>query len=379
MMVTFAAERAGNVRAWVVKHESHASKQIKKALSPDAVVFSDSAAGWNDLRGQNKLLQVNHKICYSSPEACTNNAESAVNFLRHVEDVHRHITSTYLDLYASDAAWRKSYNRARGRKSERLEALMSAMSRSGKSPLTGYFEGRKRLCRIVDHLGQEGTWRPPTREERDNKRKARGGTPPIGPYRPKRTAENWHRNFEFISAAEFAHDRSKVRDTPGVYLLCLPKAALIERLTELPPEDRAASWSYGDFVHVYTGESYGLQSRLREHLTGEIDASTFRESLMALRWFSGASEPTESFKDRSLAERALTDWLVANALIGYKTSPHIKDYERDILTFTTSPLNLMRDNPTEFTRRLKSVRREFRQAVVSTWEPPARAERRYRR
>ncbi len=370
MSVTFAVERNGAVRAWVAKREGHPKKQMDRAFAKDAVLFSDSAPSWNSFRGKRRLFQVNHNVAYMTPEACTNAAESAVRSLRAAEDVHRHIAQTYLDLYAGEAGWRVTYNHQRRGKEQRFATLMAMMSRPGRSALAGYFQGKKRLCRIVSETGEWATWRPPTREERDRARAARDKAPIGGPYRPRRTPATWSAGFQFVPAAQFAQDWSVVRDLPGVYVLLLRDGAITlpdDAVNDLP------LWRRGGFVHVYTGESYGLRGRVREHLTGSLERSSLRESLLALRWSIGpAFGGIEVGPDRSSAEDKLTEWLLANALVGHKQSAHIRDYERDVLNFVASPLNTRRDQPTEFARKLREARALFREEVTSRWVPPER-------
>ena len=368
MSVTFAVERGGAIRSWIAKHEGHPRKQIERALAVDAVLFTDSAPSWNAFRGKRRLLQVNHNQAYMTPEACTNAVESTIRSLRAAEDVHRHIVHNYFDLYAGEVAWRVTHNGQR--KSERFETLMSMMSRSGRSSLAGYFQGKKRQCRIVDASGEMALWSPPTRSDRDRLRALRGQVPIAGPYRPRRTAANWHNGFEFLKADSLSSDWQQVKDRPGVYIVCVPEDALSLPAWGYEPEPTRPLWRKEGFAHVYTGETYGLRSRLREHLIGDVGRSTLRETLAALQWRDRRLVGKESdFTDRGGAEAAVTDWLLANALIGFKASPHVRDYERDILHFAASPLNVRRDSPTSFSQWLKTVRREFRDSVMSIWEP----------
>lgn len=110
---------------------------------------------------------------------------------------------------------------------------------------------------------------------------------------------------------------------------------------------------------------------LREHLTGTIGRSTIRETLLAVGWHHERGiDGAGVFANRESAEDNLTDWLLENALVGFKQSAHIRDYERDILAFTASPLNVMRHAQTNYSRWLKSLRKEFRDRVTANWEPP---------
>ena len=81
--------------------------------------------------------------------------------MRDLERSSRHITSTYLDLYAAQGAWRveqvgKSVD-------DGFKSLLSAMFAGGGSPLKGYFlptklGGCKRKCEIVQGDNKPGTW-----------------------------------------------------------------------------------------------------------------------------------------------------------------------------------------------------------------------------
>lgn len=370
MIAVVAKSREGPIQTWVAKHESHPRLQIDKALAHDAVLFTDKAASWNQFRGKRKLLQVNHSVSYATPEACTNGAESLIRTIRSVEDTHRHIVQNYFDLYAADAGWRVEFARTKGKKKERVGNLMAAMSQAGQSGMVGYFQGRKRLCRYVDNVGEVGGWRPPTREERDNARRAKGKEVQSGPLRPRRGKKNWQEGFDFIDAATFTAMPTLVPDRPGVYVVLLKNAKPILDQAGFIESTARPLWTHGDYQHVYTGESYGLRTRLTEHLTGSSEGASLRQTLLALHregaW--GATNVTVS-DDRELAEEGLTAWLKEEAVIGYKPSAHVRDYEADILDWTASPLNIARRAANPFADTIKELRERLRREVIAHWKP----------
>lgn len=380
MIAVVAKSRDGPIQTWVAKHESHPRPQIDKALASDAVLFTDKAASWNQFRGKRKLFQVNHSVSYAAPEACTNGAESLIRTIRAVEDTHRHIVQNYFDLYAADAGWRVEFGRTKGKKKERASSLMAAMSRKGRSGLTGYFQGRKRLCRYVTGAGAVEGWRPPTREERDNDRRAKGKEVRSGPLRPSRSMKNWREGFTFIDAATFTETPSFVPDQPGVYVILLKDAhKMLDRVGFTESAARPL-WTRDGCQHVYTGETYGLRTRLTEHMGGSSEGASLRQTLLALHFGEawGATDVVVT-DDRDLTEANLSAWLKGQVVIGYKPSAHIRDYEADILSWTASPLNIARRGVTPLGAALMELRDRLRNEVIARWEPlPSRSLRQVR-
>lgn len=78
---------------------------------------------------------INHSVQYSSPEACTNVAESYFGRVEVAQAYHRSICDGYLGLYINDVAWRANYKRVSQK--GRFEALAKLIG-IGKSPLRGY-------------------------------------------------------------------------------------------------------------------------------------------------------------------------------------------------------------------------------------------------
>ncbi|MFN3574587.1 MAG: IS1595 family transposase [Phenylobacterium sp.] len=374
LCVVVARERNGAVRTWITKREGDVRQALRRALDPKAVLFTDLAPHWSWFRSWHQVFQVNHSKEYYTPEACTNFAESFFAGLRSIARVHRHIAQNYLDLYVAAAAWRVQRNRWSD--TEGFRSLMVAMSRSGLSPLRGYFQGRKRACVLTQEDGSTCDWRPPTPEERRRARAAATGREQPAAYRPVRSRD-WSAGFRFVSAAEFVDDSRVVPETSGVYALMFRDGeALLQNLGHCGEPD-LPHWVEQGYLHLYTGETYALRSRLREHLQGDVRDSTLRETLMAAQWRSsalGAGGPDMSAVSEEV-ERTLSLWLSDQVLIGFKACGYVRDVEAEILRARASPLNIARRPPSAFANSLSELRRDFRLEVLSNW-PPGPSKRR---
>lgn len=375
MCVVVARQRGGPARTWVARQEGYPRQQIKDCLAQDAVLFADQAPHWSWFRRSHKLYQVNHSVAYATPEACTNAAESLIRTIRGLEDTHRHIAQNYLDLYAAEGAWRAYLSQSKGRKDTRFFSLMESMANACRSSLAGYFQGRKRLCKIINEDGTPGTWRPPTRQEREAKRRLEGKPVHVGPYRGTRSPDNWHHGFQFVAAQQFIADSTIIPDAPGVYLMLVAGGEHALVRTQGQPELSLPLWSRDGRTHLYTGEARGLRTRLREHLVGFAERSTLREALMAIHYAGVLGEEIPVTRDRQVTEEALTDWLNRNVTIGYKQSAYVLDYEADILRWAASPLNTRRETPSGFEAILREYRRRLRDDVTSAWPPVPSSER----
>lgn len=368
LCVVVARQRGdGPIRTWVGKNEIDTRPFVKDAVQRNSVVFTDMAPHWGKLRGKFKLFRINHKRAYCTPEACTNQAETLWALMRVMERVHRHISQNYLDLYAAEAAW--TLQKGKRAEGEDFTNLMAWMSRPGRSPLAGYFQGRKRSLSLCKVDGTIEDWKP----------KPRKGTvtfidkdaEPIE-YKPRRPlAKTWREGFTFLSAEQFLAAPSLVPDHGGVYAVFVRGGQAIFGATGYQDVPQRPVWRHDDADHAYTGETYGLRTRILSHLAGDILVSNLRETLMALQWGGGAlPDGPDVEAGRIQAERALTEWMKANILVGYRSCSYVKDVETAILDATASPFNLSRNNPSAYADALQDLRRGFRTDVVSGWAKP---------
>ena len=284
-----------------------------------------------------------------------------------MERVHRHISQHYLDLYAAEAAW--TLQKGKHAEGEDFANLMTWMSRKGRSPLAGYFQGRKRALSLCKLDGTVEDWKPKPRK---------GSVTFVGQgaeqikYKPRRPlSKTWRDGFTFLAADQFMKNPSQVPDHGGVYVVFVRGGQTMLNATGYSDDPQRPVWRHGEADHVYTGETYGLRTRLHSHLAGDILTSNLRETLMALQWGTSALVGGPQIEgDRGQAEHDLTEWIKANVLIGYRSCSYVKDVETAILTTTASPFNLNRSDRSDYTDTLQDLRRRFRNDQVSGWAKP---------
>ena len=370
LCVVVARQRNGPIRCWISKNEANAKSFIQNALDEKTVLFADGLNAWSWFRARHKLFTVNHKIQFYTPEACTNQAENFFSVLRRAESMYRHITQHYLDLYAAEAAWR--ITKPRKNAVAAFASIMDVMSRVGKSPLAGYFQGRKRFLEVCCPDGTTQTWRPPTPEEQRLRRAERTGVVHVGPLRPIRKGDRWKSGFEYLSAAEFVADPSKVPHSAGVYAIFLRNGVDLLRASGRSGPEGADAWSHQGALHIYTGETYSLRSRLREHLQGDWVCSNLRATLHSLQSLGNEALP-DFEQDYEKATEQLDDWLLQNAVIGFKNCGYVRDAEAEILEKTASPLNISGKEGDEFAQFMKRARATLKERVKDFW--PAKSTR----
>lgn len=369
LCVVAARQRGGPVRTWIAKAEGDARSFIRRALTSDATLFSDQAPVWSWLRGRHQLFTVNHKQAFYTPEACTNHVENYFRGLRMMERVHRHIAQHYLDFYAADAAWRIERNKWSDR--EGLADVMAAMSTRGRSPLTGYFQGRKRSLSLCQQDGTVTAWRPPTQAERRDRRRAAAGEgvpDEFGAPRRPLSRKTWDSGFTYVAAKELVADPSIIPAGPGVYTVLVKNGDQLLADSGFEEEAALPIWRHEGCVQLYVGESYTLRGRLLDHIAGNADASPLRLTLMALQHaLRPLGEQVEVSSDRESSEASLSEWLQDAAIVGFKSCGYIYAEERNVLLKAASPMNLKRPNAGAFTKQLLDLRAAFRAEIANAW------------
>ena len=111
-VVVVMRERNGKPLPFVYASEAASVPTIIARVDRNATVFADEAVHWDALHVPFAAKRINHKLAYSTEEACTNHAESFFSRLRRAEvGTHHHIAGTYLDAYATEMAWREDNRR----------------------------------------------------------------------------------------------------------------------------------------------------------------------------------------------------------------------------------------------------------------------------
>ena len=111
-VVVVMRERNGRTLPFVFKSEAESIATIGHYVAPTATVYADEARGWDALHARFLTKRINHEVCYSDGEACTNMAESFFSRLRRAEiGIHHQFAGRYLACYANEMAWRENNRR----------------------------------------------------------------------------------------------------------------------------------------------------------------------------------------------------------------------------------------------------------------------------
>ena len=118
----------------------------QRHVTPEATVYADDSSAWDVLHASYPTKRINHSVCYSDGEACTNWAESYFSHLRRAEiGTHHHIAGPYLGQYAGEMVWREDHRReSNGHQFSRLvsAAAKHPVSRNRK----GYWQRRVKVA-----------------------------------------------------------------------------------------------------------------------------------------------------------------------------------------------------------------------------------------
>lgn len=139
-VVVVARERDGETLTHVAKSEAEGVPFVLGNVEPGATLHADEAGHWDHLEARYLTKRINHSEAYSTPEACTNMAESFFSRLRRAEvGTHHHIAGRYLSAYASEMAWRED-NRRISNGEQFLLATSSALAHPVSRQWKGYWQ-----------------------------------------------------------------------------------------------------------------------------------------------------------------------------------------------------------------------------------------------
>ena len=139
-VVVIMRERNGQCLPFVFKAEGDAVAIIGDKVANDTVLYADEASHWDALHARYLTKRINHSEAYSTPEACTNMAESFFSRLRRAEvGIHHHIAGPYLRAYANEMAWRED-NRRVSNGEQYLMATGAALAHPVSRQWKGYWQ-----------------------------------------------------------------------------------------------------------------------------------------------------------------------------------------------------------------------------------------------
>jgi transposase-like protein len=140
--VIVARERDGKTITFAAKSEAAAVPMLHDRIAAGSTVYADEASHWDAFHASYDTKRINHSEAYSTPEGCTNMAESFFSRLRRAEiGTHHHIAGPYLGAYAAEMDWREDNRRVSN--GDQYRAIVSAatthpVSRTWK----GYWQRR---------------------------------------------------------------------------------------------------------------------------------------------------------------------------------------------------------------------------------------------
>jgi transposase-like protein len=141
--VIVARERNGKTITFVAKSEHDAVPVLKNRIALGSTVYADEASHWDELHARYNTKRINHSLAYSTPEACTNMAESFFSRLRRAEiGTHHKIAGKYLSAYAAEMDWREDNRRVSN--GEQYATIVSAAAHHPVSrQWKGYWQRRR--------------------------------------------------------------------------------------------------------------------------------------------------------------------------------------------------------------------------------------------
>jgi transposase-like protein len=139
-VVIVARERDGETLTSVAATEAAGVPFVLATIGEGSTVHADEASHWDDVERKFLTKRINHSVEYSTPEACTNQAESFFSRLRRAEiGIHHSIAGPYLAAYATEMAWRED-NRRISNGEQFLLATSSALAHPVSRQWKGYWQ-----------------------------------------------------------------------------------------------------------------------------------------------------------------------------------------------------------------------------------------------
>lgn len=127
----------GKVKVFIGHEQKIGPQVVYETIYGGTEVHTDSGSWWNDFEHEYDWHPVNHTVQYSSPEACTNTAESFFAHMQKIQDEYGAIAKQQFEGFVFEGAWRLNHSRAT--RKERFHSLAAAVRMIGGSKMRGYW------------------------------------------------------------------------------------------------------------------------------------------------------------------------------------------------------------------------------------------------
>jgi transposase-like protein len=139
-VVLVMRERDGQTLPFVAKSEAAGVPTIAAKVTEGSTIYADEASCWDALEAKFLTKRINHSEAYSTPEGCTNMAESFFSRLRRAEiGTHHHIAGPYLAAHAAEMGWREDRRRISNGE-QFLAATAAALTHPVSRQWAGYWQ-----------------------------------------------------------------------------------------------------------------------------------------------------------------------------------------------------------------------------------------------
>lgn len=146
-VVIVMRERHGKTLTFVANSEGASVETVRDHIEIGSTVYADDAAHWNALHARYLTKRIDHSVCYSDGEACTNQAESFFSRLRRAEiGTHHHFAGPYLAAYAAEMDWRED-RRRQSNGVQYLAILSAALAHPVSRQWKGYWQRASHAAR----------------------------------------------------------------------------------------------------------------------------------------------------------------------------------------------------------------------------------------
>jgi GIY-YIG catalytic domain len=167
------------------------------------------------------------------------------------------------------------------------------------------------------------------------------------------------RRLVLIPAQTILSEPSVIPQTAGTYLFFATTGITLLRATGYFRCDTRQPIVHRDRVHLYTGRSDRMRTRIRCHLLGSAEQSCLRKTLIAIEHACGGLTKTHTLNSEVFDRHSFNAWLATNSSFAFVTCDDAIGREQELLRVLASPLNLRPSTNLTFANQLLRWREKY--------------------